>query len=285
MATAEERRQQNLRPVSVTNNLGSGIFGTPRTGPGPVGTAMGLRPATPPTSSYGPYASGYRFPSSSTSNSGGSGGGGSRNLQAQEAPAASAAPSAGRINWRDSAYNAQIAAIQRALQDFETGAQTRGERYGQDFTTGLQRLGYRPGEGFQAMPNILEALSARQMGAEGADGAEGAMSVAVSPLGGAFDIEGQYDPYTAAAQGTRGLRDDFAGRGTLRSSDFARNFGEFQNRLNQQLEAMETGRTRFGQDLATEVTRERLSMQDRMQQAQRDAMLRAATGAAGGAGF
>jgi hypothetical protein len=210
---------------------------------------------------------------------------GTRDVPNVQAPAASAMPSAGPINWRDSAYNAQIAAIQRALQDFETGAQTRGERYGQDFTTGLQRLGYRPGEGFQAMPNILEALSARQMGAEGADGAEGAMGVAVSPLGGAFDIEGQYDPYTAAAQGTRGLRDEFAGRGTLRSSDFARNFGEFQNRLNQQLEAMETGRTRFGQDLATEVTRERLSMQDRMQQAQRDAMLRAATAAAGGLGF
>jgi hypothetical protein len=282
MATAEERRQQNLRPVSVTNNLGSGIFGTPRTGPGPVGTAMGLRPATPPTSSYGPYASGYRFPSSSTSNSGGSGGGGSRNLQAQEAPAASAAPSAGRINWRDSAYNAQIAAIQRALQDFETGAQTRGERYGQDFTTGLQRLGYRPGEGFQAMPNILEAMAARTAGA---DGAEGEMGVAFSPLGGSFDIEGVYDPYTAAAQGTRGLRDDFAGRGMLRSSGFARNFGEFQNRLNQQLEAMETGRTRFGQDLSTEVSRERTLAEERRQQAQRDAMLRAATAAAGGGGF
>jgi hypothetical protein len=182
------------------------------------------------------------------------------------------------INWRDSAYNAQIAAIQRALQDFETGAQTRGERYGQDFSTGLQRLGYRPGEGFQAMPNILEALSAQQRG-----GGEG--GVAVSPLGGAFDIEGMYDPYTAAAQGTRGLRDDFAGRGTLRSSDFARSFGEFQNRLNQQLEAMETSRTRFGQDLGADVTRERSATEDRLQAAQRDAMMRAAISAAGGMGF
>jgi len=279
MATAEERRQQNLRPapVSVTSNLGSGIFGAPRvtspTATGGLGSGI-----------FGaPRVSGAPAPAGDTPS--GRPSGGTRDLSNLQAPAASAAPSAGRINWRDSAYNAQIAAIQRALQDFETGAQTRGERYGQDFTTGLQRLGYRPGEGFQAMPNILEALSARQMGAESADGAEGAMSVAVSPLGGAFDIEGQYDPYTAAAQGTRGLRDDFAGRGTLRSSDFARNFGEFQNRLNQQLEAMETGRTRFGQDLSTEVSRERSAMQDRMQQAQRDAMLRAATAAAGGAGF
>jgi len=265
--------------VSVTNNLGAGIYGKAKT--------------TTPTATSGlgsgifgaPKISGTRAPAGAAPSTGG--GGGSRNIQAQEAPAAIPVREMPAINWRDSAYNAQIAAIQRALQDYETGAQTRGERYGQDFTTGLQRLGDRPGEGFQAMPNILEALSAQQMArTAGPDGAaEGEMSVSVAPLAGAFDIEGQYDPYTAAAQGTRGLRDEFAGRGTLRSSDFGRTFGEFQNRLNQQLQAMETGRTRFGQDLATEVSRERLSMQDRMQQAQRDAMLRAATAAASGAGF
>ncbi len=213
-----------------------------------------------------------------------------RNLQApapSQAPAAAAAPR-GPMDYRDSAYNSQIAAIQRALQDFETGAQTRGERYGQDFTTGLQRLGYRPGEGFQAMPNILEQLDQPQAMARGLSaGAEdgGAPAVAVPPISGSFDIEGQFDPFTAAARGTRGMRDEFAGRGTLRSSDFAQNFGEFQNRLNQQLEAMETGRTRFGQDLATDVTRERSRTEDRMQGARRDAMMRAAMGAAGMGGF
>ena len=197
-------------------------------------------------------------------------------------PAATPAP-AGPLNWRDSAYNSQIAAIQRALQDFETGAQTRGERYGQDFMTGVQRLGYRPGEGFQAMPNVLEMLGEnRTLGA-----GEPASSVLSMPSvqGGMFDIEGVYDPYTAAAQGTRGARDDFAGRGMLRSSDFAKSFGEFQNRLNQQLESMETARTRFGEDLVTDVSRERSSAQDRRQSAERDAMMRAAIAAASGRGF
>ena len=208
------------------------------------------------------------------------------NVQAA-APSQTAAPR-GPMDFRDSAYNSQIAAIQRALQDFETGAQTRGERYGQDFTTGLNRVGYRPGEGFQAMPNILEQLDQPQAMARGLSaGAEdgGAPAVAVPPISGSFDIEGQFDPFTAAARGTRGMRDEFAGRGTLRSSDFAQNFGEFQNRLNQQLEAMETGRTRFGQDLATDVTRERSAAEDRMQGARRDAMMRAAMGAAGMGGF
>ena len=217
---------------------------------------------------------------------GGGGGGGSQNIQAPppSQPQESRAPAP--LNWRDAAYNAQIASIQRALADFETGATTRGERYGQDFTTGLQRLGYRPAKGFQAMPNVLEQLDqpqpmARALSAEGGEAA----GVAVPPVSGGFDIEGEFDPYSAAARGTRSTRDEFAGRGTLRSSDFARTFGEFQNRLNQQLEAMETARTRFGQDLATEVAQQRTQSQERQQAAQRDAMLRAAMAAAGGAGF
>jgi hypothetical protein len=213
----------------------------------------------------------------------------SNDLENTEAPAASPAPQPrAPLNWRDSAYNAQIASIQRALQDFETGAQTRGERYGQDFSTGLGRMGYRPGEGFQAMPNILEQLDQPQAMARGLSaGAEdgGAPAVAVPPISGSFDIEGKFDPYSAAARGTRSTRDEFAGRGTLRSSDFAKTFGEFQNRLNQQLEAMETARGRFGQDLATEVAQQRTQSQERQQAAQRDAMMRAAMAAAGGAGF
>lgn len=193
---------------------------------------------------------------------------------------APAAPKA--LNWRDAAYNAQIASIQRALQDFETGATTRGERYGQDYMTGLKGLGYRPGEGFQAMPNVLEQLDKPQPKAMSALSEGGSPAVAMAPVSGAFDIEGQYDPYSAAARGTRGTRDEFAARGTLRSSDFAKTFGEFQNRLQKQLDAMETSRTRFGQDLATEVAQQRTASQERQQGAQRDAMLRAAMAAAGG---
>lgn len=205
------------------------------------------------------------------------------NVQPAPVPTPQAAAQAPRpLNWRDAAYNAQIASIQRALQDFETGATTRGERYGQDYMTGLKGLGYRPGEGFQAMPNVLEQLDKPQPRAMSALSDGAAPAVDLAPVSGAFDIEGQYDPYSAAARGTRGTRDEFAARGTLRSSDFAKTFGEFQNRLQKQLDAMETSRTRFGQDLATEVAQQRTASQERQQAAQRDAMLRAATAAAGG---
>ena len=266
--------------VSVTNNLGAGIYGKFKYSPGATNNLGANIFGTP-------YTTGIPAPAGKPPTQG------SRKLgaiQPQEAPTVTQPSiSRGPIEFRDAAYNSQIASIQRALQDFETGAQTRGERYGQDFSTGLGRMGYRPATGFQAMPNILEQMNQPQaMSRMGAgDGAEmgGAPTVSVPPIAGAFDIEGQFDPYSSAARGTRGLRDEFAGRGTLRSSDFAKTFGEFQNQLNQQLSAMETSRGRFGQDLATEVAQQRTQSQERQQSAQRDAMMRAAIAAAGGAGF
>jgi len=178
------------------------------------------------------------------------------------------------IGWEDSAYNSQIAALERALRDFETGTTTRGERYGQDFTTGLSRLGYQPASDFQAMPNIVEALNQPQAMARGMS--EGAPGVAVAPVaGGRFDIEGQMDRTSAAARGTRGMRDEFAGRGTLRSSDFAKGFGDFQNRLGQQLQAMETGRGRFAEDLATELSQFRARTGEQKAAAEESARSRA----------
>jgi hypothetical protein len=186
--------------------------------------------------------------------------------------------------YQDSTYNAQIASINRALQDYETGATTRGQRYGIDYNTGLQKLGYRPQEGFNPIDigAIFEPATA-------ASATPMALSAQGSPAGvgvqGAFDIEGQYDPYSAAAQGTRSRRDDFASRGMLRSSDFTKNFGEFQQRLNEQLGAMETGRSRFAEDMSTEVAQQRTSAEERRQSAQRDAENRAIMRAIQESGF
>ena len=159
-------------------------------------------------------------------------------------------PAGGRpqsLNWRDSSYNAQIAALDRALRDFETGASTRGQRYQEDFSTGLGRMGFRPAP--QPMAAQPMAMSALSEGVETPD----TFGMSSGPLQGSFDIEGEVDRTSAAARGTRGMRDEFAGRGTLRSSDFAKSFGDFQNRLNQQLEGMERGRNRFTEDLQTEL--------------------------------
>jgi hypothetical protein len=180
-------------------------------------------------------------------------------------------------SWRDPEYNAQIAALDRALRDYETGAQQQAERYGIDYLQGVRNIGYRPAPGFVAMPNILEAgqEQASPMAARAITGAE--EPDVTAGMQGQWDIEGQFDPYSAAARGTRGLRDEFAARGTLRSSDFGQTFGEFQNRLNEQLEAMETGRTRFGEDLSSELAQQRATTNERRQAAERAASQRAAT--------
>ena len=183
-------------------------------------------------------------------------------------------------DFRDSEYNSQIASLNKALSNFETGAQQRAERYGIDYLQGVRNIGYRPSPKFVAMPNILEA--GQEEGAEPTTRSARAITGAEEPdatrgMQGMWDLEGQFDPYSAAARGTRGTRDEFAARGTLRSSDFGRTFGEFQNRLNEQLGAMETGRTRFAEDLSSEVAQQRTQTEERRQAAERAAIDRAAT--------
>ena len=180
----------------------------------------------------------------------------------------------GTTDFRDAAYNAQIAALNRALQDFETGLSTRAQRYGEDFTRGIRDLGFRAGEGFVAAPDILGFRDLAE-GLAAVRRPEGVGSAA-EMMRGTWDLEGEYNPFSAAARGTRSSRDEFAGRGTLRSSDFVQNFAEFQDRLNQQLEAMETGRGRFFEDALTNLASQRATTEERRQAAQRDAVMRAA---------
>lgn len=188
-------------------------------------------------------------------------------------------------SWQDSAYNQQLAAINRALGDFETELGLRGERYGTDYMEGVRKLGYRPGEGFSANVDIFSLPGVAETGASGAAGlaaARSAMSPDESPIqrlgsaGGRFDYEGEYDPYTAAARGTRTARDEFAGRGMLRSSDFAKSYADFQDRLQDQLSSMERGRSRFYEDAAMDLAQRRSEAEERRQAARVNAMARAA---------
>jgi hypothetical protein len=103
----------------------------------------------------------------------------------------------------------------------------------------------------------------------------GGVGFATGKLQGEFDIEGMADRTSAAARGTRGMRDEFAGRGTLRSSDYVNSFRDFQNRLEQQLTGMETGRTRFGEDLETELAQFRARTGEQKAAAEESARSRA----------
>ena len=119
-------------------------------------------------------------------------------------------------------------------------------------------------------------------GAAGLAAARSAMGEAESPIqrlgsaGGRFDYEGEFDPFTAAARGTRTARDEFAGRGMLRSSDFAKSYADFQDRLQDQLTSMEQGRARFYEDAAMDLAQRRSEAEERRQAARVNAMARAA---------
>jgi len=181
------------------------------------------------------------------------------------------------LDFKDSAYNAQIAALDRALRDYETGTRSSTQRYGQDFMQGLRSLGYRTDEGFQAAPDVTkfadEASAMRALRTPA--------SVA-SDVRGSWDYEGEFNPFSSATRGTRTSRDEFAGRGMLRSSDFAKSYAEFQDRLNQQLEAMTSGRTRYLEDAARGVMQQRAGTEESKGAAEREARTRAAIRAAGG---
>ena len=233
---------------------------------GPVGSAMGFTRPAAPTPARPPADNLVMRNAPRATQAPATGGGGSRNIPAPDpipVPIRGGGPEP--LDFRDSSYNSQIAAIERALRDFETGAATRGQRYQEDFTTGLGRLGFRPA------PQPM--MAARSMEGEPAEGA--AVGFATGPVRGSFDIEGEMDRTSAAARGTRGMRDEFAGRGTLRSSDFANSFSDFQNRLQQQLTGMETGRTRFGEDLQTELAQFQARTQEQRQAAEESARNRA----------
>lgn len=237
----------------------------------------------------------YTYPQPSSGGGGGGGGGGGSSPAPRQKESYWHQP-----DWRDSAYNQQIGAINRALADFETDLGLQGKRYGTDYTQSVRELGYRPGEGFSPTVDVLNLPdTAMARGAGGTPSGKDALSAvqqAMMPVtgydqdqagpsargaeqqygGGQWDYEGDFSPFSAAARGTRGTRDDFAGRGMLRSSDFAQTYADFQDRMQNQLGSMERGRTRFFEDSALEGAQRRSSAEERRQSARVNAMARAA---------
>lgn len=262
-----QQANRATRPVGSSRGVGSGVT----VGGGRVRSAQNAR--TPGQPSF--RTSGSSGGGGGGGSTGGGGGGGGRG--------------GGDINWRDSAYNAQIAAINRALADFETELGTKTSDYGTDYLTGVRQLGYRPGEGWSANVDIFSLPVFQKTDKKGktkpatpsSEAVSQAIQQAMPGLAGGWDYEGEFTPFSAAARGTRTTRDEFAGRGSIRSSDFLKAYADFQNRMQEQLNSMETGRSRFYRDAAIGLGQERAAAEERRQAARRDAMMRAAIAAAG----
>jgi len=189
-------------------------------------------------------------------------------------PSGGGGSSSGSVNWRDSIYNAAISRLADELAKFEADRQLEAQNYETDFGTSLRNLGYTAGEG-EFSPISLDMPTVEQATGEGAaDAAAGDQSVTFTPMG-SFDYEGDLDPFSAAARGTSNLRNMFAARGTLRSSDYLREQQGFQKELLDQLSGMNTARGRFGQGLASRVSEYRSQNEQARQDAREAAIQRA----------
>lgn len=213
----------------------------------------------PKTSSFGPYASGYKGRTSPSTpkitsyvapppaaspysgppslSAGGSAGGGSGSggsgygdtgsfgvdgggaLGAVTTPPI---PTDEEFLSGDAGYQRELAALERALADYKTQNTTERDRYGVNFNEGLRNLGWAMKDD-EATPDVFE---------------------------GSWNLE---DTNFAAGRGFQNLRNDFAARGLLQSSDYGNARSNFDRGLNEQKSSMERDRSTFLSDLASQL--------------------------------
>jgi len=183
----------------------------------------------------------------------GSYGGGTGGVPASPLDSLSAAPQ-NDDDWLagDSSYQAQLAALQRALADSEADYTAQSTKYDTDYNDSLKNLGW---------------LKAMQDDPATADVDE------TTPGGWNFQ-----DQNTSAGRAFSGQQNDFASRGLLQSSLYGTAQDNLTRSLNDQLGSVNTGRQTFMDD----VTRQRASGQNQnqlsQQQARAEALARRATG-------
>lgn len=171
--------------------------------------------------------------SKNTSGGGSSGGGGGVAPMAAPAPVSEEDYLAG-----DSAYQAQIAALARALQDFQADDTAKRTQYNTDFGTTLKNLGYN----------------------------EGTKAWATG------------DTNTAAGRSYQNQLNDFAGRGLLQSSLYGTAVDNLMRSLNDQLSGINTAKTNFLSDQDRALSQYKNQNTLDSQQARAEALARRAAG-------
>lgn len=152
----------------------------------------------------------------------------------------------------DAQYQAQLAALMKALQDTEADFGAQKGRYETDFGESLRGLGWTPEMADDpSTPTINEAAP------------------------GAWNMQ---DQNTASGRALTNQQNDFASRGMLQSSLFGRANDDLMRSLNDQLGGMQTGRTSFLDDLARQQSAYKTDNTSQQQQARAEALARRAAG-------
>lgn len=224
--------KSNYKPGSAGtgNVLGPAAPKSYVAGSAGTGNVLGPKstvPLTPSTNSGGGGGGGY---------GGGGGGGGAGGV----APMAMAAPVMSEQDYLsgDSAYQAQVAALARALQDFQSDDTAKRSQYTTDFGTTLKNLGYDEGTKHWATD----------------------------------------DTNTSAGRAYQNQSNDYAGRGLLQSSLYGSAVDNLMRSLNDQYTGINTAKTNFlsDQDRALSSYKNQNTLDS--QQARAEALARRAAG-------
>lgn len=202
-------------------------------------TGGGTRPAA---AHYSPAA---RQPSY-TPSYGGEGGGGAAAMSAV-APTP-AAPSEQDYLAGDSAYQAQLAALTKALADYQADQTNQNSQYDTQYNQGLASLGYLappPDAGGGADPSAQ----------------------------GGWNFQ---DLNTSAGRSYDNQLNDFASRGELQSSGYGTALDNLTRSLNTQKGSMDTSRQGFEDNLASQLAQQQNANTLSIQQAKADAIARRA---------
>jgi hypothetical protein len=140
----------------------------------------------------------------------------------------------------DSVYAAQVAALNRALQNFQANQALGADLQGQDYSKGLRNLGYNAGTG-------------------------------------QWDVEDKMQGYGGA---TNAARQNYAGRGMLRSSGYGttranlnRSFGEQKSSMDQAQQNFKTQQAREAAQYQGEAEDARLMAREAAIQRRRQALM------------
>lgn len=152
----------------------------------------------------------------------------------------------------DSAYQAQLAALLKALSDSQADFTGQRTRYDTDYNDALRSLGWA--NEVADDPNTVDVNESRP---------------------GAWNFQ---DLNTASGRAFTNQQNDFASRGLLQSSLYGTALDNLQRSLNDQLGSINTGRTNFMDELTRQETAAKNENTLGQQQARAEALARRAAG-------
>lgn len=224
------------RKSTVTyKNAGAGFTSTSRA----RAQARDMRQAAPrkaapaprraPVRNVAPRAS-YSLPYSVSGGAGGGGGGGgySGGTPAPAAPVAPPKPKVTQENFLagDESLKIQQAALMKALQDYTANNSADVSKYNLDYGKAIDNLGWR-------RPVMDDPKTPQD-----------------ESMAGSWNLE---DENKASGRAYQNQLNDFAGRGTLKSSLYAEALDGLMRSLNEQLGGIDTAKTNFESDKAREL--------------------------------